>query len=185
MKRVILVIISLFLVTGCWSNREIDDSALVHGVGIDKSNEKLRFSVEIINPGGENIGQEGGQNESKGAQSIVLEETSNTMLEAARKLIKYTKRRLDFGHTEAWIISEKLAKEDFVRKLDLIRRDQMLRLNSHIFITVDNPLDILNTPTFYEELVSLELASSLDQTQFISKFAPITVREFYKFLEGP
>src|SRR5699024_9503137 len=83
-------------------------------------------------------------------EHIVLEETTDTLLEGARELIKYTKRRLDFGHTEAWIIGDKLAKDDFIKTLDIIRRDQMLRLNSHIFITKDNPTDILGTSTLYK-----------------------------------
>src|SRR5699024_10323216 len=75
--------------------------------------------------------------------------------------------------------------ESFIRTLDVIRRDQMLRLNSHIFITKDKPSDVLNTPTLYEHLVASELASSLEQTRFIAEYAPITLRELYKYLEGP
>lgn len=188
MKRMILVIFSLWLLTGCWSNREINDTSIVHGVGFDKSDDKTHFIFEIIKPGGESSEQGGGSQSSdqgNAQQTIILEETRDTFLAAARKSIKFTKRRLDFGHTKTWIISEDLAKENFIRILDPIRRDQMFRLNSHIFITTDNPTDILNTPTFYEELVSLELASSLNQTKYVTDFAPITMREFYRLLEGP
>src|SRR5699024_10919549 len=127
---------------------------------------------------------ESGNNAGSG-EHIVIDEVSSTLLEGAREAIKFTKRRLDFGHTEAWILSENLAQESFIRTLDVIRRDQMLRLNSHIFITKDKPSDVLNTPTLYEHLVASELASSLEQTRFIAEYAPITLRELYKYLEGP
>lgn len=184
MKRTFIVIIGLFLLTGCWSNQELNNTALVHGVGLDKSDDQLRVSFEIIKPGG---GQEGGQEVTsvESGEHIVLEETTDTLLDGARELIKYTKRRLDFGHTEAWIISEKLARDGIIRPIDIIRRDQQLRLNSHMFVTKDNPTAILNTPTLYEHLVSSELASSLPQTKFIAEYAPITLREFYKLIEGP
>src|SRR5699024_8326903 len=138
-------------------------------------------------PGGnEGSEQELGQSEGKGSgDHIVIEETTDTLLEGARESIKYTKRRLDFGHTEAWFISEELARDGFVRSLDVIRRDQMLRLYSHLLITSNNTREILNTPTLYEHLVATELASSLEQTKYIAEYAPITIREFYKSLEGP
>lgn len=186
MKRALFVtIIASMLLTGCWSNQELNNTALVHGVGLDKIDDKIHASFEIIKPGGSS--QEGDQSVTSidSGEHIVLEETTETLLEGARELIKYTKRRLDFGHTEAWIIGENLAKDDFIKTLDIVRRDQMLRLNSHIFITKDNPTDILSTPTLYKSLVASELVSSLAQTKFIAEYAPITLRELYKLMEGP
>src|SRR5699024_9440156 len=115
----------------------------------------------------------------------VLEEVTDSPLDGAREVIKYTKRRLDFGHAETWIIGEELAKDDFVRSLDFVRRDQMFRLNGHLFITKDDPTDVLNTATLYEDLVASELAASMEQTQFVAEYAPITLREFYRSIEGP
>lgn len=187
MKRFILVTtVSVFL-TGCWSNQELNNTAIVHGVGLAKSDdsaEKLRVSFEIVKPGG---GQENNEETTSvgNGEHIVLEETTETLLEGARELIKFTKRRLDFGHTEAWMIGEELAQENFIRLLDIIRRDQMLRLSGHMFITKDDPAEILNTPTLYKHLVSGELTSSLPQTKFIAEYTPITLREFYKLIEGP
>lgn len=170
--------------TGCWSNQELNNTALVHGVGIDKKDDQLLVGLEIVKPGG---GEEGNQEVTsvESGEHIVLEEMTDTLLEGSRKFIKYTKRRLDFGHTEAWIIGETLAKEGFLQPLDIIRRDQMIRLNSHLFITNNQPTDILNTPTLYKHLVSSELASSMTQTKYIAEYAPITLREFYKLIEGP
>src|SRR5699024_303824 len=133
MKRVLFVIIiTLMLLTGCWSNQELNNTALVHGVGWDKLDDQIHASYEIIKPGGDN--QEGDKSVPcvERGEHIFLEETTNTIHEGASELIKYTKRILDLGHTEAWIIGDKLAKDDFIKTLDIIRRDQMLRLNSHI-----------------------------------------------------
>ncbi|PWA06282.1 hypothetical protein DCC39_17595 [Pueribacillus theae] len=177
-----IILCSLLLLTGCWNNQEIDNVALVHGVGLDKSDGQLNISVEIIKPTSQ---QEGGQGASQGGgQHIVLEKNAGTLLEGARGLIRYAKRRLEFGHTRVWLIGERLAKEDFVHVLDSVRRDQMLRLNSYLFITNENPSDILNTPTLYENLTATELVSALEQTQFAAEYSPIKLREFYKLIEG-
>lgn len=185
MIRTNLVMIGiLFLLTGCWSSQELDNVALVHGVGVDKSDDQLNISVEIIKPtngqqNGETDGQENGQH-------IVLKQNADTLLEGARGLIRDAKRRLEFGHARAWIVSERLAKEEnFVHVLDSVRRDQMLRLNSHLFITQEDPSEILNTPTLYEDLSSIELVSALEHTEFNTDYVPTTLREFYKLIEGP
>lgn len=184
MKQLLLILSGILLLTGCWSNQELDDVAIVHGVGLDIQGDKIQGSFEIVRPGGE---QDEDQEETSvdSGEHIVLEETSDTLLEGARELINYTKRRLDFGHTESWVINERLAKKNFLQVLDIIRRDNMLRLNGQMFVTKDDPTEILNTPTLYENLVSSELTTSMPQTKFIAEYAPITLREFYKLIEGP
>lgn len=189
MKRFLLIAYCFLFLTGCWSNIELDETALVHGVGIDKTEDNmLNISFEIVKPGGNQNSRHGStqdDNNQMGGEHIILELKTNSLLDGARESIKYTKRKLDFGHTEAWIIGEELAKENFIRALDVVRRDQMLRLNSHIFITKDDPANVLNTSTLYENLVATELAASIEQTQFMSEYSPITLRGLYKLLEGP
>lgn len=83
------------------------------------------------------------------------------------------------------------SREGFIEttsvNLSLIRR--RIRHPSLRFETIElgqySRTDILNTPTLSEGLVSTELSSSIEQSNFTSQFAPITFREFYRFIEGP
>lgn len=181
--RLLLIIFTCLFMTSCWSSEEIDQTAIVHGVGVDKLDDQLEMSVEIVKPIGD------GQNDNGDGDNIgnqlVLNIQADTFLQGARELIKYTKRRLNFSQVQAWVIGQSLAKDGFVQSLDIVRRDQMVRLNSFMFITKDNPTDILNTSTLYEDLVATELSSSVEQSNFTAEFSPITFHEFYKFIEGP
>jgi len=151
-------------------------------VGLNLDENKIKFSVEIIKP---SAGQNGQTTGKESGQHIILEQTADTLIEASRKLIRTSKRRLYYGHTSTWIIGERLAStEDFSLALDIVRRDQMLRLNSYLFITDKNPTDVFNTPTLYENLTATELVSVLEQTKYISEYSPINFYEFYKFLEN-
>lgn len=182
-KRFILIIICSFILSGCWSSEEIDQTSIVHGVGVDKVDDQLAVSVEIVKPTGEetdNLGESGNI-----GNQLVLDIRTDTILQGARELIKYTKRRLNFSQVQAWIVGQPLAQEDFIKSLDIIRRDQMFRLNSYLFITKNKPTEVLDTSTLYEDLVATELSSSFEQTNYTTEFAPITLREFYKFIEGP
>lgn len=190
MKRHILILVIVLLtLTGCWDSQELDDVVLVQGVGISLGGErqdKIKLTVEIIKPtahGRQNAGESKGQGSG---QQIVLEHEADSILEAARQLIAFAKRRLSFEHARIYIIQSELAQqEDFASFLDTVRRDKMLRTNSYLFITNQDPIDILSTPTLYESLTSNELVSALDQTKFIAEFAPLMIREYFKKIEGP
>lgn len=182
-RKYVVITSVLFLLTACWNNQEIDNQALVHGVGMDKSGDQFMFNVEIVKPGS-TVGQSQPANQEDG-ENIILDIESDSLLNGARELIRKAKRRLYFGHTRVWVIGEELAKENSLRTLDQIRRDQMNRINSYVFITEDNPRDILRTPTLYENLSAVEMVSALEQTKFISEYVPLTIYELFRLAEGP
>lgn len=185
MRRMLSIIIcSMLFLSGCWSSQELEETALVQGVGLNASGDQLKMSVEIVKPT-EQGGQGSGGGSQSGGEHVILDKKADTLLEGARGLIRHAKRRLDFGHTRVWILGKALAKEDFVHVLDSIRRDQMLRLSSFLFISNEKPSEIMNTTTLYEDLTSIELVSGLEQTQFIAEYSPIKYREFYELIEGP
>src|SRR5690606_17173575 len=126
MGRILFIIPFLFLLMGCWSSQELDNSALVHGIGLDKSDGKLRISVEIIKPTGASE-QGGGEGGGGNGQHILLERDADSIIQGTRALIRDAKRRLYFDHARLWVIGEELAKEDFIGYLDESRRDQMFR----------------------------------------------------------
>ncbi len=182
-KQIFILITCLFFLTGCWSNQELDDVAMVHGVGLDQADGMLNTSVEIIRPAGQGGEQSEGQ---ESGQHLILTRQADTLLEGARELIRYAKRRLSFEHTRAWVIGTRLAEDEhFIQTLDTIRRDQMLRLNSYLFVTEEDPSEVLQTETLYENLMAIELVSGLDQISYISDYSPLRIRELYRLLEGP
>ncbi|RKQ34260.1 Ger(x)C family spore germination protein [Oceanobacillus halophilus] len=177
--KVPMLLFCLCILTGCWNNEELDESALVHGLGINKAEDSLHFSMEIIKPSKES--SEG----SASGENIIIEKEADTLIEAVRESIRDVKRRLHFDHNQLWVIGEKLAKDDMIGYLDLSRRDQMFRLNSYLFITEENPVDILETPTLYDDLSSTEIVSALEQTKHISGYTSVKMYDFFKAMEGP
>lgn len=185
MRRILVLLPWILFLTGCWSSQELDKSALVFGVGLDKPDGKLLLNFEIIKPTGSSS-QGGGGGETPGGEikHIILEKDGESIIQTIRQSIRYAKRRLYFDHARVWVISERLAKDPFVDFLDLARRDQMFRLNSYLFITQNSPHKILSTPTLYESLPSVELVSALDQTQYIAEYTSVKMYEFFKLIEG-
>lgn len=181
MKKLFILIIICTLLVGCWNNQEVDNSLFVLGVGINKEDDRLIFSTESIKPSSEGVGT---PSEDQTDENIILQIESKSFMHAARQLIRYAKRRLYFTHTRTWVIGEEFAKEEFVEQLDIMRRNEMLRLNSYLFITPGDPSDILKTPSIYNDLSSLEIISAIDQTEYNSEYPVIDLREFFRLLEG-
>lgn len=172
-KRFLLILIILIL-TGCWNSSEVDDEAIVHGVGFDfdKESNMLEVYAEVVKP----TPSEDASFQS--AENLVLQLEAESPLHGAREFIRNVKRRLQFGHTRLWIVGEDLAKEPFVPVFDVIRRDPMNRLNSYIFITKDEIDEIFMTTTLYENLSSDEIVSGLEQSKFTAEFIPVLLYEF-------
>ena len=48
MKKIIILLSLIFILTGCYDNIELDDLAIVSGVGIDYKDEKFYLTYEIL-----------------------------------------------------------------------------------------------------------------------------------------
>lgn len=181
MVKLSLILCVLFLLSGCWSAEEIDSTALAHGVGLDKVEDKIKLSLEIIRP----IPQEGvSKGQDVAGSHIILESEVDTPLTGVRAMIRTSKRRLHFEHTRVWVIGYKLAEQDLINHLDIIRRDQMLRLRSYLFVTKNDPAEVLRTPTLYENLTSLELSDAMDDAKYTTGYVSVNIYEFFARLEG-
>ena len=47
MKKLIILIILLFGVCGCWNYKELDDYSIINGIAIDKDDDKYEVTVLI------------------------------------------------------------------------------------------------------------------------------------------
>ena len=50
MKKMIFIIPIIFLLTGCYNYREINELAIVSGVSISKVGDEIELTTEVINP---------------------------------------------------------------------------------------------------------------------------------------
>ena len=179
--RSVLFILSLSLLSGCWDSVELDESIMVVGVGVDKDDDGYNFIIEAIAPSDispTELTIEG--------DSILLEAKSETFFNAARDIIRIAKRRLFFTHTDVWVIDADLAmNEDVLSFLDIIRREQMLRLNSYLFISDDPPKEIFSTDYTFSKILSEELLSGVEYAEYVSDYPSVRARDFFKRLLSP
>ena len=49
MKKIIISLILLFCLTGCWNYKELNDYSIISGIAIDKSDDEYEVSILISN----------------------------------------------------------------------------------------------------------------------------------------
>jgi spore germination protein KC len=135
-KRIIfllLVVLKLFIFSGCWDLREINEIGLVTAVGIDKGTGPNRYAVtvQIANPSTEGSSDSGGK--AKSEMWIGTEEGSS-LFDAARKLSSVSSRRVMWAHNNVVIIGESLAREGIIPVIDYFSHNPELRMKSAIAI---------------------------------------------------
>lgn len=178
LRCLILPFLILPFLAGCWSSRELEDSALLAGVVIEKEGKNYKLTFQVLHP------EKLKKGESKAF--VLISSSAPSMHEAARRLAKGLKRRLFITQTRALIVEKKLAKEEGIDDiLDVLNRDSQFRLNSYLFIA-DQPVKLLALSSLLDPLAAFGLSTG---TQVIhrdlSQMTPNTFIQINKMMMGP
>lgn len=158
--------VSLVL-TGCWNSRELNELAIVSGIGIDKldGKEGYRVTFQIINPSS--------SAPTAGAASsqppiVVISTTDRTIFGALRKASRRATRQLFFAHTQLLIIGESLARSGVTNLFDIFDRSHELRLNSAVLISKDtDAASVLKLLTTVDNLPSMGIVRKMQNTSSV------------------
>ncbi|OKP76015.1 hypothetical protein A3844_11755 [Paenibacillus helianthi] len=150
--------------TGCWNSRELNELAIVSGIGIDQGTKPGEYKVtfQVVIPSATATSQ--GAN--SGASPITIY-TSNdhTVFGALRKTSKQASRQLFFAHTQLLVLGESIAKSGISGVLDIFERSHELRLNTAVLISRDtSAASILKVFTPQESIPSIGLSKKIQNT---------------------
>ena len=158
--KLILLILPIFLISGCSNYRELNDIAIVSALGIDKSENGYKMVVQVMN-----TKKEGQDTNSSGQQPkfTTYKTEGNTIQKMLRDTVLESPRRLYMSHMQLLIISEDLAKESINDILDWFARDSESRKQFYVLISRnDQTEEILNTLTAIETLNSKKIVDNVN-----------------------
>ena len=142
----------LFFFTGCYNYRELNQLAITSAIGIDKTEDGYKVTVQVIN-----TQKQGSGSNSSGEQPqfFVYENEGKTLQEAFRYLILESPRRLYVNHTVLLLMSEEVARDGILNVLDLFFRDSefnkqfltavVKESSARDVLTILTPLETLNS----------------------------------------
>ena len=135
MKKIILLLPLLFLLTGCYNYRELNDLAIISGVSVSKVDDIYKITAEIVNPK-----KEQDASTSKETDYIIYEGEGKSMQEAFREIVKESPQKLYGAQMDILIIEEETAKEGIGDIIDFFARDPEVRSEFYVLISkTDEP----------------------------------------------
>lgn len=165
MKRFVLslliMIVLLMTVTGCWNRRELNELGIVLGMGIDKVGKEYQVTVQVVQPG--EVTQKGTSGRSP---VTTYQEKGTSIMQTVRRMSTLIPRRSYFAHLRMLVIGEELAREGMAEVLDYLSRDHEFRTDFYIVVAKGmRANDILNILVPIEKIPAQNLFTKLEMSE--------------------
>lgn len=160
MKKIkfLMFLLPIFLFTGCFNYRELNEIAIVSALGLDKTSDGYIVTIQVMNT--KKASETGTSNDQP--KFITFTTTGVTLQDAIRKSILDSSRRIYPNHVQTLIIGEDLAKSGISDVLDMFFRSVEFRKQTSVLIAKDSTAeDVLNIVTPLESLNSKNIKDGL------------------------
>lgn len=149
MKK-ILIIIFIFILTGCWNYKELNNCAIVTGMAIDCDENNYIVSLLFSN------------STKEGKNTSMLSGEGETIHEAIKKISLSVPKELYISHLSCIIISDDVAKKGITPVLDYLLREPESNQNFNLIISKDfKAQDILSVITPLSDYPSQNINSTI------------------------
>lgn len=180
--KLLPLFILVSLLSGCWSSVEIHDIAFINAMAVDlnKSGE-YDVSILISNPSAifsqSFIGKTGGNQQNK---YLIETATGRTIFDAVGKLSHSIPEKLYFGHMDAVLFGEKVAREKMAASLDYFYRENQFRPNIRILVAKGKATDFLNNTPEFNTTLGLEILDFTKPNRYANNKKVIDISQFMK-----
>lgn len=155
------MIFTMFILTACWSSRELNELAIAVGVGIDKADDGYMVTIQLVNPG-----ELDGKTRSGRSEVLTVRMEGETVFEAFRKLTTFSPRKIYVAHILQVVFGEEMAKEGIAEPLEFLLRDHEVRPNFFIAVAKGKTaFDILRVQTSLESIPAGKLFQTLENSE--------------------
>ena len=131
-KILFIILLSVFLFSGCWDKSEPEERGFVTAMGIDKKgNSDFSISVEVPELGifeSEGGGESKGKDNEESENSYIESYSGKTIWSTVKSIDGKTDRKLDFGQIKLCILGEKILKDKEMVKqaIDALERNNYI-----------------------------------------------------------
>ncbi len=165
MKK-LLIIPLIFLLTGCWNYRELNQLAITTGIAVDKENDNYKITIMIANSK-----KSSSSDDSITPSAAVYDGTGQTIYEAFKDTSLSVSKQIYLSHVDVLVLSEEVAKNNLTDVIDFLFRYPQTRNNFYLVLAKDKKAsDILKVTTPLETFPSQNLAKNLEITDKLQGF---------------
>ncbi|MBP2110942.1 Ger(x)C family spore germination protein [Paenibacillus silagei] len=183
--RLIAIAVLVLPLGGCWNSRELNELAVVSGIGMDlvPETDEYRVTFQLVNPSSTSTSTSPGSGKPA---VVVVSATDKTMFGALRRASKHVTRQLFFAHTQLIVLGEPLARDGINDIFDIFERSHELRLNSEILVARgSDAASVMKLLTPVESLPALGLVKKAQNTSSVwGENRPISVFDVIHGITG-
>ena len=139
-KIIIITIISLFLLTGCYDYKELNTIGIISAAEISKDEHGFLAKAHVINPHAPD------KTSITEAPFIIYTGHGKTLQEAFRDITSSSTKFLYSNHLQILIINESIAKENLKDIIDFFARNPSIRTEFYILIGKNENILNIITP---------------------------------------
>ena len=183
--KLLAIIVCTLMLTGCWGIIDIENTAFVLSLGIDKIshdelNKESRYEITIVNP------DTAEAEEGKVLKStIVIGEGSSFNMSIVRLMQRFSKN-LNYEHTRIFLLGEKLLEDDKAVKniLDTLTRDRQFH-TSMLILMVPEPnkiSDTLSVKPKTKTLLSFYIQGIAEHELYSARIGRILFHDFVRLI---
>lgn len=179
--KIFLCFLITFLLSGCWSSKEINNIAIINAIGVDQ-NEKgeIVLSVAVIKPNNL-FPQESTVREDKEDSFLVESASGKTLYDAMEKLSSTIADKIYLGHVNVVVFGEKTAQGGMEESLDFFKRENEFRPNILFFVTKGLAENVIKAAPNFNPTLGTEMYDLFKNNIFSGTK---TVEDLSKFTES-
>ncbi|GAB6930511.1 Ger(x)C family spore germination protein [Paenibacillus sp. JCM 10914] len=175
--KLIVVLMSLHLLTGCWDIKEIQDINYITAIGVDYEDDHYILYSQMIDF--TSIAKTEGGKSATPSQIWVSRTTGKTLDAAINNIYDSAQVRTIWGHISSIVISERALSQGVIYKMDTIARFQEVRMTPWVYGTRDSIEELFYTPAFFNlSPLNTMLHEPLEEYKQKSVIAPIRFFDF-------
>jgi len=159
LKKIFILISIIFLLTGCYDNIELDDLAIITGVGIDYKNNKFKLTYEILS--------DTKTEDNTALLSYTVSGSGKTISEAFINTNYKVSKKAYFAHLKVLVLSESIINGHFEDITDYILRDTNIRSEFKLVVANNtSPDKILKNNSENHPVVSEVIVNLIDNEKY-------------------
>ncbi|MFB7641630.1 Ger(x)C family spore germination protein [Peribacillus butanolivorans] len=176
LSKLFLIFSVLFILTGCWDYKDIQDIHYVTALGVDYEDGKYVVYVQLVDLSAV------AKTEAKSSEPTKVyigKHSGKSISEAINHLYQTAQQRLYLGQVSTFVLTDKAIEHNINDIVDAAFRFNLIRYSSNIFAT-KKPLDELFSIKGFFNLTPLysELHFPKPIYENLSYIEPITLRTF-------
>lgn len=135
MKKIIILFLAIFTLTGCYDNVELNNLAIISGIGIDYENDEFIVTYEILN--------DTKTEEDSTMLSYIVKGTGKSISESFTDANYKIGKKAYFAHLQIVLLGHNLIENNFADIIDYLIRDIKINDEFYLIGTNDKPSNIL------------------------------------------